>query len=114
VSCLAMHFDPMTCGGVGCDQETHAFTLCRSSVPQDCGGGGGGGSETECALTFDCAGGDESVLCEIQAPMAHCTCYLNYLPVGTCTGSVSPPPPYANLDKACSPKNGCCAQFFGT
>jgi len=116
-NCLAAHFDPMTCGVVGCDQETQAFTQCRSTVPQQCAGGGGGSGggpdSFECAMTYPCAGGDERVMCESQGQAANCTCYLNYLQVGTCSASVpSTQPPDALV--LCDAKKGCCAQFFGT
>lgn len=113
ITCLASHLDPATCLATGCDAEQNAFTQCRSSVPQGCIGGGGGGSNDTCSETDQCVLGDERVLCDGQNGVADCSCYLNYLLVGTCSAPFDAMGGYG-LGPSCSVHYGCCAQFFGT
>jgi hypothetical protein len=85
-TCLASHFDELTCGAPGCDAESQALSTCRASpTPPTMIAGGSGGGGFDCELDATTSVGHLLSECNPVNGTFACNCYLNNTLVGTCS-----------------------------
>lgn len=108
VDCFVDHYDPASCGASECDAEMQALLACRSTATPVCEAHNCGGGDTECTCTAHCEGGQQQALCTSEGGEAVCTCYLNFMPVYTCSSAWGP-----GTTEACNMQSGCCTEVFG-
>lgn len=107
VLCLIENYESETCSVSECEVEKQALAACRSTTSIRCAGGGGGGSDDYCTQGAGCADGERLAACTRGDAGFVCSCFLNGLLLGECTGGTS-------SDQACSLKAGCCASLLGS
>jgi hypothetical protein len=109
-TCFAQSYDASTCSLTGCDAELEALLACRQDSPVECFAGSGTADRTECTFDGQCDLGTVGVICTWtpDGADAACSCFLNALHVGTCTGPL-PTPAW----DVCSTDTGCCGPYMG-